>query len=51
MPKFIVKFEEEARVKLVLNGAGLKAPSRSTSTPEKPASNRVKTSRYHNDVN
>ena len=42
MPNFIVNFEEEANVKLVQTGAGLKAPPHFTSTPEKPAINRVK---------
>ena len=39
MPNFIVRFHEEASVKLV---AGRKPPSLSTSSPEKPASNRVR---------
>ena len=36
MPNLIVKFEDEAGVKLVLNGTGLKAPHHSRSTPESP---------------
>ena len=37
----IVKFKKETSVKLTQKGGGLKAPSHSTSTDERPPSNRV----------
>ena len=42
MSNVIVKFEKEASIKAGLKWSGSKAPPGSTSTPEKPANNRVK---------